>query len=271
MENLVIIRGGGDLATGTIHKLHRCGFPVIVLEAQYPGAIRRRVAFSEAVYDGVSEVEGVTCSLADSAEHALEIIEAGHTAMMVDESCHILQSLRPWALVDGIMAKRNTGTSKDMADKTIAIGPGFTAGKDVDLVIETMRGHDLGRIIENGTASKDTEVPGLIEGFASERVIHAAFTGTLRNTVLIGDLVTKGQTIAIISNGNGRHPVEAEITGVLRGNIRDGYSVQKGLKIADIDPRESERKNCFSISDKARCIAGAVLEGLLILKKRDGY
>ena len=270
MENLVLVRGGGDLATGTIHRLHRCGFPVIVLETQQPGAIRRRAAFSDAVYDGISEVEGVTCRLADSIGDAIEVICAREVAMMVDEKCRILEDIRPWALVDCIMAKQNLGTNRDMAKKTIAIGPGFTAGRDVDLVIETMRGHDLGRIIENGKAREDTEVPGLIEGFTSERVIYSAHNGVLRNTATIGDVVEKGCTIAIIDNDEGAHPVPAEISGVLRGIIRDGYRVHKGLKIADIDPRESERKNCFTISDKARCIAGSVLEGLLYLKMRDG-
>jgi xanthine dehydrogenase accessory factor len=269
MDNLIIVRGGGDLATGTIHRLRRCGFPVIALETKNPGAIRRRVSFSEAVYDGVSEVEGVTCQLALSVMHAMEIIRSGDIAMLVDERCDILKEIQPWALVDCIMAKKNLGTTRDMAKKTIAIGPGFTAGKDVDLVIETKRGHDLGRIIESGRASEDTEVPGLIEGFASERVIYSAYSGVLRNTAQIGDLVKKGETIAIVLGDEGQHPVQAEISGVLRGNIWVGFLVHKGLKIADIDPRQSERSNCFTISDKARCIAGSVLEGLLYLDKRD--
>jgi len=256
------------MATGTIHKLHRCGFPVLVLETQRPGAIRRRAAFSEAVYDGVSEVEGVTCRLADSVVQALDIIAAGDIAMMVDEKCRILDEVKPWALVDCIMAKANTGTNRGMADITIAIGPGFTAGVDVDLVIETIRGHDLGRIIEKGRATEDSETPGTIDGFTSERVIYSAQHGVYREVAKIGDLVTKGQTIAVVSNEEGEYPIFASITGVLRGSIRDGYKVHKGLKIVDIDPRESERKNCFTISDKSRCVAGSVLEGLFYLGNR---
>jgi len=266
----VIVRGGGDVATGTIYALHRCGFPVLVLEAAKPTAIRRCVAFSEAVYDGESRVEDMSCRMADSFESAAEIMNSGDVAMMVDESCSVLSRVRPWALVDGILAKRNLGTNRGMAPRTIALGPGFTAGEDVDLVIETMRGHDLGRLIEKGQALKNTGTPGLIAGHAADRVIHAGWGGTLYNLSQIGDMVVKGQSIAVIRNGEGEFPVKATVSGVLRGLIRDGFEVNEGLKIADIDPRESERKNCFTISDKARCIGGSVLTGLLWLEKRDG-
>lgn len=266
MENLIIVRGGGDIATGTIHKLHRCGFPVLVLETLKPSAIRRCVSFSEAVYDGLSEVEGVTCRLADSIEPALEIIGAGDVAMIVDERCCVLERVKPLALIDCIMAKKNLGANKDMAPITIALGPGFTAGKDADLVIETMRGHDLGRIIDKGKASEDTEEPGSIDGFTIERVIYSAHSGILHSISRIGDCVKKGQTIAVIRSDDAEYQVDAAISGILRGLIREGFRVEKGLKIADIDPRESERNNCFTISDKARCIAGSVLEGLLLLK-----
>ena len=265
MENLIIVRGGGDIASGTIHRLRRCGFPVLALESAQPSAIRRRVAFSEAVYDGVSSVEGIACRLSSSLGQALDIIQSGQVAIMVDEDCRILKEIRPWALVDGIMAKQNLGTHREMADKTIALGPGFTAGVDVDLVIETMRGHDLGRIIEQGSAHHDTGIPGSIGGFESQRVIRAAAPGILYSTAQIGDLVESGRTIAVIHSENGEHPVSAPIRGILRGIIRDGYKVAAGLKIADIDPREDERKNCVTISDKSRCIAGSVLEGLLYL------
>jgi len=269
MDKLVIVRGGGDIATGTIYTLRRCGFLVLVLEAEKPTAIRRCVAFSEAVYDGVSRVEDMTCRLADSYERAKEIMDSYDIAMMVDEECRVLEKLRPWALVDAILAKKNLGTNRGMANKTIALGPGFTAGEDVDLVIETMRGHDLGRIIETGAALPNTGVPGLIAGFSSDRVIHAEKSGLLFNCAQIGDMVEKGQAIAFIRNEEGTFPVEATIDGVLRGLIRDNFKVRKGLKIADIDPRESEKKNCFTISDKARCLGGSVLTGLLYLEKRD--
>ena len=271
MEHLIVVRGGGDIATGTIHKLHRSGFPVLVLESHRPSAIRRRVAFSEAVYDGVSTVEGTVCRLVDSADQATCVIRAGEVAIMVDEECRVIEELQPWALVDGIIAKRNLGTNRDMAKKTIALGPGFTAGKDVDLVIETMRGHDLGRIIESGNALENTGTPGNIEGFSLERVIYSAYFGTFYSIAQIGDLVTEGQIIAVIRGQGEEHPVQATISGILRGSIRDGFQVKDGLKIADIDSRKSEQKNCFTISDKARCIAGSVLEGLLYLEKRDGH
>ena len=270
MERLIIVRGGGDLASGTIYKLRRCGFPIIALESPRPSAIRRRVAFSEAVYDSVSKVEDMICRLAPSISRAMEIIHAGDVAMMVDEDCRILEEIRPWALVDGIMAKRNFGTKRDMSDRTIALGPGFTAGLDVDLVIETMRGHDLGRIIEHGAALGNTGVPGLVGGIGDQRVVRAECPGILSPTAQIGDLVESGQVIAIIQGANGDYQVLSQIRGILRGIIRDGYEVTAGLKIADIDPRESERNNCFTISDKSRCIAGSVLEGLLYLERRDG-
>lgn len=269
MDKLIIVRGGGDIATGTIYALRKCSFPVIVLEAKKPTAIRRNVAFSEAVYDGISHVEDMTCRLCDSYERALEVIETGDIAMIVDEDCAILEKVRPWALVDGILAKKNLGTNRGMANKTIALGPGFSAGEDVDLVIETMRGHNLGRIIEKGTALPNTGVPGLIAGFSSDRVIHAEAGGLLLNCRQIGDMVVKGETIALIRDGESEIPVVATIDGVLRGLIRERFEVKKGLKIADIDPRETEQKNCFTISDKARALGGSVLTGLLYLDKRD--
>lgn len=269
-EQLIIVRGGGDIATGTIHKLHRCGYPVLVLEAGYPSAIRRQVAFSEAVYDGRSEVEGTVCVRVKDMKEARRVWNEGDIPLMVDPDCQILQEIRPWALIDGILAKRNLGTNKQMADKTIALGPGFFAGRDVDLVIETMRGHNLGRIIGNGEAQANTGVPGVIAGYGKERVIHSPAQGILLERAQIGDKVKKGQEIAVIVTGQGEVPVEATLDGLIRGLIRPGYPVTKGLKIADIDPRESEFENCFTISDKARCIAGAVLEGLLYLEMKQG-
>lgn len=270
-EQLIIVRGGGDIATGTIHKLHRCGYPVLVLETGFPSAIRRCVAFSEAVYDGTSQVEGVTCVKAPDFDGARRIIEQGGVPMMIDDKCQVLEQVRPWALVDAILAKKNVGTGRGMADKTIGLGPGFTAGEDVDLVVETMRGHDLGRIISSGGALPNTGIPGVISGFGAERVIHSPGKGIFFGNALIGDKVAKGQRIGRIVTGQGEVPVEASIAGLLRGIIRDGYPVTVGFKIADIDPRESEYENCFTISDKARCIAGAVLEGLMCLEIKQGY
>lgn len=267
-KQLIIVRGGGDIATGTIYKLCRCGYPVLVLESIQPSAIRRKVAFSEAIYDGATQVEDMGCFLVKHPEQAWNIMEQGNPAIMVEPDCSILKELRPWALVDAILAKRNIGTNKGMSDKTIALGPGFHAGKDVDLVIETMRGHNLGRVIEDGTAMPNTGIPGSIAGISRERVIYAPAQGIFRGINEIGDKVLQGQKIAEVESSLGRIPVNATITGILRGIIRTGYPVVEGFKIADIDPREEELKNCYLISDKARCIAGSVLEGLLYLERK---
>ena len=270
-KQLIIVRGGGDIASGTIHRLHRCGYPVLVLETGSPSAIRRQVAFSEAIYDGQSEIEGVTCLKVSDFAEAKAVLEAGAIPMMMDETCEILKEVRPWALVDAILAKKNLGTNRNMADKTIGLGPGFAAGEDVDLVIETMRGHNLGRIISRGTALPNTGTPGLIGGAGKERVIHSPAMGILFGKVRIGDRVEKGQPVAVIVTGQGEVVVEASLTGLVRGLIRDGYPVAKGFKIADIDPRESEYENCFTISDKARAIGGSVLEALLYLEQKQGF
>ncbi len=268
-EQLILVRGGGDIASGTIYKLLQCGYPVLVLETERPSAIRRCAAFSEAVYDGVSQVEDRICRLAGNFREAKKIMDRGEAAMLVDPECRVLKEARPFALVDAILAKKNLGTSRAMAQRTIALGPGFQAGKDVDLVIETMRGHRLGRVIREGSALPDTGVPGLIQGYGSERVIHAPADGRIENLAKIGDPVKKGEPIARIFGGTGQiTEVPATLDGLLRGLIRNDYPVTRGLKIADIDPRMKEYDNCFTISDKARCIAGGVLEGILFLETR---
>lgn len=262
-KNMIIVRGGGDIATGTIYKLHQSGYPVLVLETEQPSAIRRHVAFSEAVYEGEYTVEGVTCVRARSMEQAWAVIESGRPALMTDPLGEIIWKEKPFAVIDAILAKRNLGTTRDMAPLTIGLGPGFTAGKDVDAVIETMRGHQLGRIIRQGSAILNTGIPGSIAGIGKERVIHAAHDGILKSVRSIADFVAQGETIAYIEGDKERFEVAASVSGILRGLIRDGYAVTKGFKIADIDPRESEYGNCFTISDKARCIAGGVLEAVM--------
>ena len=258
-KDLIIVRGAGDLASGVIHRLHRSGYHVLALECAAPSAIRRMAAFCEAVYDGEAFVEGVLCSRIENVSECTAAWSRGEIPLLVDETCACLEKVQPAALVDAILAKKNLGTNKAMAPLTIGLGPGFCAGEDVDVVIETMRGHDLGRIIDDGEAFPNTGIPGNIDGFTSERVIHSPADGMLLSRACIGDLVEKGQIIACVDD----HPVEASITGVLRGIIREGFKVQKGLKIADIDPRKEQKKNCFTISDKSRCIAGSVLEVLL--------
>lgn len=277
-KQLIIVRGGGDIATGTIYKLNRCGYPVLVLESEHPSAIRRKVAFSEAVYEGKARVEDMLCFCVENPTEAWKVMEQGHVALLKDPECRVLREVTPWALVDGILAKRNLGTHRGMAPKTIALGPGFAAGEDVDLVIETMRGHSLGRVIEKGPALPNTGVPGKIGGYDKERVVYAPGRGRVHVLREIGEKVDKGEKIAeivsdgeaisgeTVSAGRQRIPVIAEISGLVRGMIREGYSVTEGFKMADIDPREEEYENCFRISDKARCIAGGVLEGLLYLE-----
>ncbi|WKY46868.1 selenium-dependent molybdenum cofactor biosynthesis protein YqeB [Eubacteriaceae bacterium ES3] len=260
---LIVVRGGGDIATGTIHRLHSSGFKVVVLEVEEPSAIRRQVSFSEAVYDGQATIEGVKAIHVDTASEIERTLSERNIPVLIDPQGLWISRLKPQVVVDAILAKKNLGTDYEMAPLTIALGPGFTAGVDVDVVIETMRGHNLGRIIRKGTAIANTGIPGSIAGHTSDRVIHASHQGLIRNVKSIGDAVTKGQEIAIIENSDGAHPVEASISGIIRGLIRDGYNVTQGFKIADIDPRTEELKNCFTISDKARCIAGSVLEAVL--------
>ena len=295
---LIICRGAGDLATGIIHRLHRAGHRVIALETDYPAAIRRQVSFCEAVYDGSAAVEGVTArlvpALADAetdtetysgindtpAAHivsekwdssAIEaVLEAGEVPLLIDPKGESIVLLNPDVVVDAIIAKKNLGTTINMAPLVIGVGPGFTAGQDVHLVIESMRGHNLARIITDGMAQPNTGVPGNIAGFTSERVIHAPAAGYIHDVRKIGDIVQKGDEIARIypdkesyDNALSEYvPVNATITGIIRGLIREGYYFRKGFKIADIDPRESELTNCFTISDKARSIAGSVLEAV---------
>ncbi len=270
MKDLIIVRGGGDLATGTIYKLYKCGFSVLVLEIENPSAIRRNVAFSEAVYQKKQTVEDVTCYLAESIEQAEIFLQEGKLTMLVDPMGASISKLKPLAVVDGILAKKNLGTTKDMAPITVALGPGFLAGKDVDAVIETKRGHNLGRVIWNGSAAPNTGIPGVIGGYGKERVIHCPAKGILYNVKKITDTVAFDETIAVVETEDGIVPVKATLNGLLRGLIRDGYPVTCGFKIADIDPRVDEYNNCFTISDKARCIAGGVLEAILQLKGERG-
>lgn len=264
---LVVVRGGGDLASGTIAKLYNCGFRVLILETAAPSAIRRNVAFSEAVYQNTHTIENITCYLANDLKEAVSLLNEGKLTLLIDPDAACLPSLKPFALIDGILAKKNLGTSRDMAPITIALGPGFYAGEDVDAVIETKRGHHLGRVLYQGSAAPNTGIPGSIAGFDKERVIHSPAEGILKNVCHITDTVKKGQVIAVIETAEGSVPVYATIDGLLRGLIRDGYPVTTGFKIADIDPRLEQYHNCFTISDKARCIAGGVLEALLYLKK----
>ena len=269
MNNLIIVRGGGDIATGTIYKLYQCGFDVLILETEHPSAIRRNVAFSEAVYEKIQTVESVTCTLAEDVSQAIGLLEQKKLPVLVDPQGQSISVLKPFAVVDAILAKKNLGTNRQMAPITIALGPGFVAGADVDAVIETKRGHSLGRVIYQGKAIENTGIPGMIAGYGKERVIHSPQEGMFRNIKKITDTVKKGDIIAVVENSGRQTPVKATIDGLIRGLLRDGYPVTKGFKVADIDPRIEEYKNCFTISDKARCIAGGVLEAILHLDGRN--
>lgn len=259
-DAIIAVRGGGDLATGTIHSLVSCGFKVIVLEIAKPTAIRRYAAFCEAMFSGQSAVENIVAKKVDNMADVRKCWHLGEVPMVEDEDGLWIDRLKPQIVVDAILAKKNLGTYKGMAPLTIGLGPGFTAGDDVDVVIETMRGHQLGRIITKGMAIPNTGIPGMVAGFAKERVIHSPAAGVMKNVAQITDIVKKGDIIAYV----GDVPVYATLDGVLRGLLRDGFEIPEGFKIADIDPRVSEQGNCFTISDKARTIAGGVLQAILM-------
>ena len=267
-KNLVIVRGGGDIATGTIFKLFQCGFPVLVLEIANPSCIRRTISFCEAVFDDNVVVEGISACKVSSLEEAYAIYEKNAVPVMIDPRGTVIKEANPAVVVDAILAKKNLGTTMQDAPIVIGLGPGFIAGKDVHAVIETQRGHDLGRVIYKGEASPNTGIPGVIAGYGKERVIHAPCEGILHIEKQIGDEVQKGDISATIDGV----PVPATIPGIVRGMIREEYQVSQGLKMADIDPRLAEKENCHRISDKARCVAGGVLEAImhLSMEKTEG-
>jgi len=276
-KELIIVRGAGDLATGVIQKFHRSGFRVLILETSAPTAIRRSVAFCEAVYDGVAIVEGITCRKISNIEEAKTCWDESTIPLLIDPDGDIISQINPAAVIDAIMAKRNLGTKKSMANITIALGPGFFAGEDVHVVIETLRGHDLGRMILKGNAKPDTGVPGEIAGESDRRVIHAPIAGVITHNKQIGDIVKQGEILFFITNreesasteANKKTEVRAPISGLLRGLIREKTFVHKGMKVADIDSRIDV--DWRTISDKARCIGGAALEAYLYLKEVGKY
>ncbi|WP_163340615.1 selenium-dependent molybdenum cofactor biosynthesis protein YqeB [Desulfopila sp. IMCC35008] len=263
-DNLIIIRGAGDIATATICRLYNCGFRLLVLETENPSAIRRRVSLSEAVYDGQQTVEGVTAERISELSQRHEVWNRKNIPLFIDPCCSHLHRIQAGVIVDAIVGKKNFGTYMAMAPYTIALGPGFHAGRDVHCVIETARGHNLGRLIHSGPPLPNSGVPGDIQGYSRERVVHASVAGILEIKRDIGSAVQKGEIIARI----GTIPVHAPLTGLVRGMIRDRFRVKENMKIADVDPRMNEPENCFTISDKARCISGGVLEALLSVMNR---
>lgn len=258
MNNIsVIIRGGGDLATGVAVRLFRACFPVMILEIDHPTVIRLPVSFAGAVYEGKVIVEGIEAVLISSWEEAEKIIKLNKVPVLVDPKGSCIKKLSPTVLVDAILAKRNLGTTIDQAPLVIGLGPGFTAGEDVDVIIETKRGHNLGRVIYHGQAVPDTGVPGEVGGESKRRLLRAPAEGRIIPLHKIGDLVRAGEVIAEVEGV----PLKAEISGVLRGLIHPQYWVSKGMKVGDIDPRRI-REYCFTVSDKARSLGGAVLEAI---------
>jgi xanthine dehydrogenase accessory factor len=254
---LVIIRGGGDLATGVAVRLFRAGFSVIILEIERPTVIRLPVSFARAIYEGKVIVEDVEAVLIPSWKKAEDIIKKVKIPVLIDPKGSCIEKLSPTVLIDAILAKRNLGTRKDQNPLVIGLGPGFTAGEDVDVVIETKRGHNLGRVYYQGQAEPDTGVPGEVGGESKRRLLRAPTEGKIVPLHQIGDLVKAGEIIAEVEG----IPLKAEISGVLRGLIYPQSWVTRGMKVGDIDPR-GVREYCFTVSDKARSIGGAVLEAI---------
>jgi len=261
--DIVIVRGGGDVASGVIQKLHRVGFRVLVLEIAKPTSIRRTVCFSEAIYSDDIILENIAAVYARNKDEILNAWSEENVPIVIDPNGDYIEIFKPSVVVDAIIAKRNTGMNKNLAPITIAVGPGFRAGTDVDIVIESNRGHNLGRLIFKGMAEENTNKPGNIDGFTRERVLYSPCEGVLKTNHNIGDIVKKNEIIATVNKEN----ITAKIDGILRGILGDGTYVTKYFKVGDVDPRINQISNCYTISDKARAIGGAVLEAVLMQKR----
>ncbi len=261
---MIVIKGAGDLASGVAVRLAHCGFPIVMTDLMHPTSIRRTVCFSEAILRGSFSVEDVTAEYAETLDDIPAILEKGHIAVVADPDAECIKALQPEVLVDAILAKRNIGTKITDAPIVIALGPGFTAGVDCHAAIETMRGHDLGRVILDGPATPNTGVPGNIMGFTSERVLRAPKDGTFTEIHHIGDIVEKGESVAEVDG----EPIIAPLSGVIRGLLPTGTLVFRGMKSGDIDPR-GVLNHCYTVSDKARAIGGGVLEAILMLQRRN--
>lgn len=261
MKKLVLIKGAGDLATGIAYRLFRSGFAVVMTELSQPMVIRRTAAFAEAIFTGEATVEGVV-AVKTECNDVLSVIDKGQIPVVIDPQGLLVEKLQPVAVVDAILAKKNMGTHIQDAQIVIGVGPGFSAGEDVHAVVESMRGHYLGRVITKGPAIADTGVPGDIGGYTKERIVRAPCAGLFTGVSKIGDHVFGGDIVAYVD----QQPVIAPITGTLRGLLHDDLMVQQGMKIGDVDPR-CIREHCFSISDKARSIGGGALEAILLFSR----
>ena len=257
-QTLILMKGAGDLGTGVAWRLHKAGFPIIITELPRPLVVRRTVAFASAVYDGQIAVEGVTAWRADSIEQAHSLLKDGILPVLIDPETQARGIFAPSILVDAVMAKRNTGTRIGDAPLVLALGPGFTPNVDCHAVIETQRGHTLGRVLWDRAAEPNSGTPGEIGGRSSERVLRAPCDGVVQAFKQIGDAVGIDDLIARVGQGEVRTP----IAGILRGLVHDGLAVNAGAKIGDVDPRV-RRENCFTISDKSLAIGGGALEAVL--------
>lgn len=258
-ETKICIRGAGDLASGVAVRLYRSGLrKLLMTETHKPLAVRRLVSFSESVHEGTWQVEGILSRRLESIDDLHDSWGHNRIPVLVDPGFGSISVFQPHVIVDAIMAKTNLGTCMSQAQLVIALGPGFTAGRDAHVVVETHRGHNLGRIIENGSAFPDTGIPGEIQGKTSQRVLRSPGIGVFESDLPIGSPVTEGTIVGYV----GEHPVIARLGGILRGLIRPGTEVTDGLKIGDVDPR-GDRSYCFTISEKARALGGSVLEAIL--------
>jgi xanthine dehydrogenase accessory factor len=260
---LVVVKGAGDLATGVAYRLHRAGFKIVMTELPRPTVVRRTVSFAQAVFDGSTMVEGVRARLSADGHEALAVADDGDIAVIVDPRASVVHEVRPPVLVDAIVAKRNTGTRIEDAPVVIGLGPGFRADVDVHAVIETNRGHRLGRVILEGEAAPDTGVPAPVDGRGAERVLRAPASGVFMGLAAIGARVREGEVLGYV----GRLPVRCPFDGCLRGLIETGLPVVADMKIGDVDPRAAPQ-HCFTISDKALAIGGGVLEAVFYLVSR---
>ena len=254
----VLIRGAGDLASGIALRLFHAKMEVIMTDLPRPTAIRRTVCFSQAILFGTMTVEDVTAVFAKTSEAAVSILKEKKIPVLADSEAACIAALRPDVVVDAILAKRNLGTKITDAPCVIGVGPGFTAGVDCHACVETMRGHTLGRVITEGSPIPNTNIPGLIGGFAGERVLRAPADGIFRQRLEIGDMVEQNEIAGYV----GTEPMRCQITGVLRGLLADGTPVHRGMKAGDVDPR-GEISYCKLVSDKALAIGGGVLEAIL--------
>lgn len=259
----ILIKGAGDLATGVAWELFQAGHRIIMTEIAVPLTVRRQVAYSRAVYEGRAEVEGVTGVLAETAKEAIALSEQGLIGVLVDPEALVRKVWQPEVVIDAIMAKKNIGTAITDAPLVLALGPGFTAGKDCHAVIETMRGENLGRPLYKGSAIPNTGVPGMVGGYAIERLIKASADGVMEPVAAIGDIVEKGSLLAY----TGGEPVYAQIDGVIRGMLQAGVPVKKGMKIGDVDPRKDESL-VYLISDKSHKIGRGCVEAIHTLVQK---